>query len=483
MVLQILGTRIIGPHFGVGLYVWTALITVTLVALAVGYWAGGVVADRHPTRTGLASVLLAAAAAVALIPLVRGPAIDLGWMLGVRAGGLLASTVLFLPSLLLLGMVSPYAIRLETESITGAGRTAGRLYAISTLGSVTGATLAGFVLVPSFRVPTLLASVAVTLAVAAVLAAAPGFDRRVAAAAAAITAVAAALAWPRPMPPALLAAATAESTALRVVAHDDSRFLMADQVVQSSVDQQGRSRDKYVYFLAARVLLARPATRRALVVGLGGGGIVSLLADRGIEVDGVDLSPEVIRFARDHFGLALPPERIHAEDGRVFLRRHPGRFDVVVLDAFSGDHVAATLVSREGLAIAKAAMIPGGLLALNTWGIDEAETGPNLVGAAIRRTLEQEFAHVLAVPAAGNLLLFASDDEIAPARDAVELQAFDGPRTFRWLAVPEVSWPDAPVLTDDWNPVDVLNTAGIDASRASRRGTFPDDVRQALDWE
>jgi hypothetical protein len=125
--------------------------------------AGGVVADRHPTRTGLASVLLAAVAAVALIPLVRGPAIDLGWMLGVRAGGLRASTVLFLPPLFLLGMVSPYAIRLETESITGAGRTAGRLYAISTLGSVTGATLAGFVLVPSFRVPTLLASVAVTL--------------------------------------------------------------------------------------------------------------------------------------------------------------------------------------------------------------------------------------------------------------------------------------------------------------------------------
>lgn len=85
MILQILGTRIIGPHFGVGLDVWTALITVTLVALAIGYWAGGVVADRRPVRAGLASVLLAAAAAVALIPLLRGPAIDLGWMLGVRA--------------------------------------------------------------------------------------------------------------------------------------------------------------------------------------------------------------------------------------------------------------------------------------------------------------------------------------------------------------------------------------------------------------
>lgn len=221
-----------------------------------------------------------------------------------------------------------------------------------------------------------------------------------------------------------MAAATAESTALRVVAHDDGRFLMADQVVQSSVDDRGRSRTQYVYFVVARVLLARPAARRAAVVGLGGGGMVSLLADRGIEVDGVDLSPEVIRFARDHFGLGLPPERIHVEDGRVFLRRHPGRFDVVIIDTFSGEHFAAALVSREGLAIAKAAMVPGGLLALNTLGIDQTKGGPNLVGAAIRRTLEQEFAHVLAVPA-----------------------------------------------------------AGIEALRASRRNAFSDEVRKALDWE
>jgi hypothetical protein len=145
--------------------------------------------------------------------------------------------------------------------------------------------------------------------------------------------------------------------------------------------------------------------------------------------------------------------------------------------------IAATLVSREGLSIAKRAIRPGGLVALNTWGIDESRGGPNGVGAAIRATLRQVFEHVLAVPAAGNLLFFASDDPIEPARDEIRLDAFDGPRTFTWLEVPPVEWPAAPILTDDWNPVDTLDVAGLEASRSTRRVVFPEPIRAALAWE
>ena len=483
MLLQVLGTRIIGPHYGVGLYVWTALISVTLVALALGYWCGGTVADRHPTPLGFACVLIAAAAAVGLIPLLRGFVLEFGWNFGLRGGALLTAGVLFFPPLFLLGMVSPYAIRLEARGVETAGRSAGRLYAISTTGSVAGVLMGGFFLVPHLRVPTLLALTAGTLAFAAVLAAAPGLRKRVVVSAILVIVAGVALARPRPMPSGLVAALNWESSDLRVIDHKGQRFLLVDQTAQSALGTNGRPLDKYAYLLASRVLLARPDARNAAVIGLGGGSLVPLLAQEGMIVDAVEISPEVIHVARDHFGMDLPPERVHEADGRVFLAGHPGKFDVVVLDAFSGDRLATTLVSREGLATAKASLARGGLLALNTWGIDLGHWRPNRVGASIRATLEGVFAHVLAVPAAGNLLFFASDEPIGPRRAAITFETFEGPMDFQWNEVPPVEWPQGVVLTDDWNPSDTLEARGLEATRAGRRAALPPAVRSALVWE
>ncbi|MFM7376129.1 MAG: fused MFS/spermidine synthase, partial [Chthoniobacterales bacterium] len=370
MILQVLGTRIIGPHYGVGLYVWTSLIAVTLVALALGYWLGGKLADKHPSLLWFAGVLLLAAATVGLIPLLRGFIIEYGWTFGLRGGALLSAGVLFFPPLFLLGMVSPYAIRLEASGVEAAGRSAGRLYAISTAGSVIGAVLAGFYLVPNFRVPVLLAVTAGTLCLAAVLAAAPGWRKRIVVPALVLSACAFFLAQPRPKPEGLLVARSFENSDLRVVDYKDQRFLLVDQAAQSALGANKRPLDRYAYFLASRVLLARPEAKNALIVGLGGGSLVPLLGEQGIELEAVELSPEVIDLARGYFGMNLPAEKVHEEDGRVFLARHEGSYDVVILDAFSGDRLAMTLVSREGLQTAKAALHPGGLLVLNTWGID-----------------------------------------------------------------------------------------------------------------
>jgi spermidine synthase len=483
MVLQVLGTRIIGPHYGVGLYVWTSLIAVTLVALALGYWLGGKLADKHPSLLWFSGVLLFAAATVGFIPLLRGSIIDYGWSLGLRGGALLSAAVLFFPPLFLLGMISPYAIRLEAPGIEAAGRSAGRLYAISTAGSVFGAVLAGFYLVPSFRVPTLLAVTAGSLALAAVLAASPGLRKSIVLPAVVLAASGFFLAQPRPMPDGLIVARSFENSDLRVVDYKDQRFLMVDQAPQSALGANKRPLDRYAYFLASRVLLARPEAKNALIVGLGGGSLVPLLGEKGIELEAVELSPEVIELARGYFEMNLPADKVHEEDGRVFLARHPGRYDVVILDAFSGDRMAMTLVSREGLQTAKASLGPGGLLVLNTWGIDTEKGKPNRVGAAIRATLQDVFPHVLAVPAAGNLLFFASDQPIAPQRDKVVLEAFDGPQEFAWHEVPPTEWPEGIVLTDDWNPADTLDAVGVEQARIRRRADMPAEVRTALAWE
>jgi len=332
-------------------------------------------------------------------------------------------------------------------------------------------------------VPTLLALTAVLLALAAVLAASPGWRKRIVLPAVVLAASAFFLAQPRPMPDGLIVARSFENSDLRVVDYKDQRFLMVDQAPQSALGANKRPFDRYAYFLASRVLLARPEAKNALIVGLGGGSLVPLLGEKGIELEAVELSPEVIELARGYFEMNLPADKVHEEDGRIFLARNPGRYDVVVLDAFSGDRLAMTLVSREGLQTAKASLVPGGLLVLNTWGIDTEKGKPNRVGASIRATLQDVFPHVLAVPAAGNLLFFASDQPITPQRDKVVLKTFDGPQEFGWLEVPPTDWPEGIVLTDDWNPADTLDAVGVEKARIRRRGDMPAEVRTALAWE
>ena len=179
MAVGILGTRIIVPHFGAGVFVWTSLITVAMVALTLGYWLGGKLADRRPSSLLLSGILLTAAATITLIPVLRAPVLDSAWDFGLRTGSIFTVTALFFPSLFLLGMISPFTVRLEADGFAHAGSSAGRLHAICQLGSVMGAVLTGFLLLPWYRMPTVFAIVASTLVFAGLLAATPGLKKRV----------------------------------------------------------------------------------------------------------------------------------------------------------------------------------------------------------------------------------------------------------------------------------------------------------------
>jgi hypothetical protein len=191
LALEILGTRVLGPFYGLSLFLWSALISVTLAALAAGYALGGRWADRGPRPARLAAVLAGAGLWVLAIPWMRAPLITLadGW--GLRAAVLATSFALFFPPLTLLGMVGPYAIRLAVRSVDEVGRVSGDLFAVSTLASVAAALLTGFVLIPSLGVTRLLLVVGGTLLAGALLARAGSGPRGVIA----LLPLAAAAAW------------------------------------------------------------------------------------------------------------------------------------------------------------------------------------------------------------------------------------------------------------------------------------------------
>ena len=146
---EIAAARLIAPAFGASTVVWANTIAIVLVALAGGYWLGGKLADRHPHTSGMARAAVLGAALIALIPLLAVPLLNVTEdSLGEFSGSLLVQLVLVAPPILVLGALSPWAIRLRVASVEKAGDITGRLYALSTAGGLVGNFAAALALIP-----------------------------------------------------------------------------------------------------------------------------------------------------------------------------------------------------------------------------------------------------------------------------------------------------------------------------------------------
>src|SRR3954466_1820621 len=169
--LEITASRVLAPTFGSSLFVWGSLIGIVLTGLAIGYWGGGVVADRLPTPYLLVSVLTLGAVLVALIPVVDDTVLRwiVDWDPGPRLHPLLAAAILFGPVGVVLASASPIAVRLAASTLERLGRTAGRLFSISTAGSIFGTFVTAFWLVPDLGTEQVLAIGAATLVAAALV--------------------------------------------------------------------------------------------------------------------------------------------------------------------------------------------------------------------------------------------------------------------------------------------------------------------------
>lgn len=485
MVVEILGSRLIGPFFGVSLFVWTALITVTLVALAAGYAVGGVLADRRGSPEWLYGIILTAGLLVVAIPSLKYPVLATTAGLGLRMGALVGSLILFGPPLFLLGCVSPYLVRIAGAELPRLGRTVGGLYALSTVGSFVGTLATGFYLIAWLgveRIFVLTGAILILLGAGYFLL----FRRKPAPLAALLPVF---LLWPTPQLPEVV---LADGTQARVVYNRDSfygnikvveyqgtgirtRELLIDGLVQGGVDvADGKSVYEYSYLLGYLPLALAPQAKNALVIGLGAGVVPRFYAARGLQVDAVDIDPEIGAVAKTYFG--LPDQvRVVVEDARYFLANQTGRYDVVVLDVFNGDTTPGHLLSREALALLGKRLTPQGVLSINLIGSLQHET---LMTASVVHTLKQVFEHVEIHPAASPQVTPTGDNLVVLAWNGAErrvdqellvslpvhplaAKAVEGyERTFAFPAgTPAV------LLTDDYNPIDFYDVWLKEATR------------------
>ncbi|MBI5238846.1 MAG: fused MFS/spermidine synthase [Elusimicrobia bacterium] len=481
LTLEIVGTRVISPFYGSSIATWSALITVTLVALAAGYELGGRAADRGAGLALFSRLLFWAGAAVLAVPLLRSAVLRLSAPLGVQAGALASAAVLIAPALVLLSMLGPLAIRLTAAGLDTVGRRAGGVYAVSTVGSVAGAILSGFVLIPRLPMSRVFYGTAVLLFLLSALA------RRLSGRSAGAVLLAAAVAlagfWPRTLPRTnVLVNRESAYGQIKVVDLGQSqRYLLVNGTSQSVARLPDMESESQYIRALEWAPLARPRARRALVIGVGAGLLPSAWERRhGLTVDAVDIDPDIVAAAREHFAYR-PRGQVFIEDGRLFLERRGDRYGLIALDAFSSESPPYHLFSREALSAMRRRLEPGGMLAVNIVSLLRAPGDEAWL--SVHRTLRTVFPEVRAFAASdeyqglANVLLFASDAPLqddgasrrAPAAAAADIRSM----LARELVPAPGDQARARELRDDFAPLESLLARTAKLWRRSLQGSIP----------
>ena len=372
LATEIAASRLLAPYFGNSTVVWANVIGLVLASLSLGYWLGGRLADRRPSPRLLGALVAAAAVLVALTPFVAKPFLDLSVegldevSTGAALGSFFGVLILFAPPVTLLGMVAPFAIRLGLDTLETAGTVAGRLYAVSTIGSLLGTFLSALVFIPLIGTQrTLLASAALLALAGATLLGARWLV---------LAAVLGALLL---LPPGAVKASEGvlhEDESLyqfvQVTERDGARRLYLDEgVAVHSIwrPEEVLTGGVWDTFLALPPLLGRPLERVAILGNAGG----TTARAMGVyypdaEIDGVELDPAVTKAGRRYLGLDDNPRLdVHTADARPFLRRSEGGYDLIVVDAYRPPYVPFYLATREFFELVRKRLAPGGIVALN----------------------------------------------------------------------------------------------------------------------
>ncbi len=385
LALELSASRLLGNVFGTSNVVWASIIGLIMIDLAVGYSLGGRWADRSPHYHTMFGVLSWGAFTSGLVPLVSGPVLSFAAAafdalnVGVLAGSFVAVLALFTVPVTLLGMISPFAIRLAISDVQKAGGESGTIYAISTLGSFMGSFLPVLLLIPLVGTRWTFVLFGLVLGLTAVV----GLWRSSGGQAALR------YAW---MPPLLLLLAII--AAARPIKQSEGQIFEKESAYNyiqvqefngyrilrlnegqgqhsvwhpTEVDFHG----PWEQFLAAPFFNAPPFTpqgvKRIAIVGLAAGTSArqATLAFGPVPIDGFEIDPEIIRVGQKYFGMTMPNLTPIAEDGRIGLRRSRERYTLIILDAYRPPYIPPHLTTQEFFQLVYDRLDDNGTLALN----------------------------------------------------------------------------------------------------------------------
>lgn len=488
LALELSASRLLGNVFGSSNLVWANVIGLMLLYLTAGYFIGGWLADRSPHLKTLYNIVLWGAFLSAVIPLAARPVLGLASQAvvnlnaGVVIGSFISVLALFSIPVTLLGTVSPFAIRVAVPSVEDAGRVSGRIYALSTLGSLMGTFLPVLILIPLIgTMQTFLVFAAVLFIVALIGMWQQTGERSLI------------YLW-MPVVIALLAFASFR-TETRTALSDEFSIIYEGESTYNYIQvQEHTSGHRYLllnegqgihsqwhpdqiiynrtwsFFLTAPYFNAPPYTpadvESLAVIGLAAGTIprqhIAVYGD--IPIDGVEIDPEIVEVGARYFGMnaeQMPSLTTYVQDGRYVLQQLDHRYSVIAVDAYRPPYIPWHLTTVEFFQEVRQHLQPDGVVAIN---VGRTNTDRRLVNA-MAATLGEVFpsVHAMDVPGTFNTILIATvqpTNQDNLTRNLAQLSPEDYPLLHDVLAlgaenIVTVEGNDI-IFTDNHAPVEML---------------------------
>ena len=485
MSLEFAASRIIIPVFGSSIYTWGSLIGVILTGLSLGYHIGGKLADKNPNFLKLCLVIFSAGLYIIFIPFIA-PTITSSFVQFVSdsqyASLFSVFTLLIVPTFLL-GIVSPYAIKLATRRLAELGNVSGNLYSLSTIGSIVGTFLTVFILIPTFEINYIIFGLGMTLIFFSSLFGHARFPK--------ILAVFVVLL--------LFFPSISLSSSGTVMVHTGT-LVYEKETLYSHLDVSDRGNIRTLYLdgnIHSQMykdkpdelvntytkyfhlgFLFNPNAKDVLFVGGGGfsgpKNFLSTYSD--VRIDVIEIDPDVISAARNYFNLPVDNGSrlmIHNDDARNFLSKTEKEYDLIILDAFSKNYVPFHLLTLEYFQLLDKKLTSDGIIISNNIGSMTGDRSD--IVRAVYKTISQVFPSVYVFPTENNsgnlqnIMLAAMKTPTEYSKDELRQLASNNYNNnhnsstaladldyLEHLYQAELETNDVPLLTDQFAPVEIL---------------------------
>lgn len=480
MGVELSATRLLAPYFGTSSIIYTIVIGIIMISMSIGNVLGGRSADKHNNLGRLFFLLWITAVWIAIIPLVGKYVIALSavammWILPSQllvAGSSISCLLVFSTPLLILGMVSPYLVKLGIRDMENSGKTSGEIYAASTIGSIIGTFIPTFITIPyigahkSFLVFSLLLNLICLYYFVSVR---KGFIKSV------ITTIitAALLLAPLNSSYAFWKKDVLEDESLynylQVAQEGDSVILSTNVAfgVQSIYKKNQILSDMYYdYALMSAFFVEGTTTDKpldVLVLGMGTGTFAKECKYffPNSKIDGVEIDEKIVKLSKEYFELKDSEATVYVNDGLTFLQSpDAAQYDIVMVDAYHDITIPFHMSTTEFFSEIKNHLKPGGVIMIN---INMRSENSTEIVDYLTQTLRNNMKKVykVNVPGTTNTIVFSSDNTDCLTDYKYNISHLDSDNPLLPIAehvyeknveVHETNY----VFTDDLAPVEIL---------------------------
>jgi spermidine synthase len=469
MGTELLGAKMLAPYFGSSLYVWSSVMAITLGGLAAGYFFGGMLSEKKDNDSILYKVLLIAALFTVLMPFTSKIAMSLFGLRSLLPAVVASSLLILFPPVFLMGAVSPLIISAISKNKLDAGKAAGTVYAISTIGGILATFLFGFYIIPTFglTIPALFCGIFLGIFPSLSLLKKKDYNSLI------LIGIILCMTLiqlytlnneKQNKNQKIIYESNGLLGQIKVIDYANdyyfedstlvgewSRWLYVNRISQTKDNSFARKELEeeryfsYVYNLTTLLMALPKENRNVLLLGLGGGSIANHLTTKGFHVEVCELDERIELIARNYFQLPKSV-KVTIDDARHFVKGVNKQYDAIIFDTFKGEETPNHIITMESLEEVKKILNPDGFLLINSFNFIEGEKGLGL--RSIYKTLVKSGFKTSIWPTAKSVndrnLLFVSSFK-------------NDPQHKEYLNLDEINFEDAQLLKDEYPVFEKLN--------------------------